>query len=181
MRSVGGIVMCRAPDRYSLFKLSLPLMKGRTVGERHVPAGLGSPDQRAEHFRTIGVSPAEVVQKGDSLGIGANGNDVSHRFIHGCRRHSVRVQISIAGIDPAANRQGGAVTQHRHDDGSIPRPVVMVPHQRLDRRAAADLVVVLPDNPFLAADVVSSQDFEEVFREVRRGRSRTCGGARAWG
>ena len=96
MRSVGGIVMCQVPDRYSLFRLSLPLMKGRAVGEGHVPAGLGGADQRAEHFRAIAVSPAEIVEEGDSLGIGANGDDVAHRFIDGRGRHPVRVEIAIA-------------------------------------------------------------------------------------
>ena len=37
--------------------------------------------------------------------------------------------------------------------------------------ATLHFVVVLPDNPFLAAHVVGSQDFDEVVREARRGLS----------
>ena len=51
--------------------------------------------------------------------------------------------------------------QHRADDSRIAGAVVGAPYQGLEHAAALHFVVVLADDPLLAADVPGTQNFEQ--------------------
>ena len=57
-------------------------------------------------------------------------------------------------------------TQHRHDHRRVAGTVVVHADQRFDDAAALHLVIVLPDDPFLAAHVGRGQDLQQGCGEI---------------
>ena len=88
--------------------------------------------------------------------VGADGDDVAHRLVDGRGRHRVGIEVAVARVDAAADRQAGPRAEHRQHDRGIAGAVVVHADQRLDDAAALHLVVVLADDPFLAADVAAT-------------------------
>ena len=84
--------MCRSPERYSLLRLSLPLMNG-------MPKAMAT-SRQASQARTsapsvsgsFDVAPAEVVEDGDAVGIGADGDDIADGLIDRGGGHGVWVE-----------------------------------------------------------------------------------------
>src|SRR5262249_17854729 len=128
------------------------------IRQSHVAACFSRPYQRTKHFRTVGISPTEVVEQGDSSRIGSDRDDVPHRFVNCASSHPVSIVISQPWIDAATYCQSVPGSQHRHDYRGISRAVVMDADQWLHSTSALDLMVVLADDPFFGADVGGTQN-----------------------
>ena len=83
--------------------------------------------------------------------------------------HPVGIEVAVAGIHAAGDDDAAAARQHRPQHGRVARAVVGHAHQRLDHAAALHLVVVLADDPFLAADVQRAEDRQERGGEIGTG------------
>ena len=82
MTSVGGTAW-RWPSApvYSLFSESLPDTNGAPYVSGGVVAAAHGGDELAERRRPARVAPREVVEQGDPIGIGADGDDVADRLV----------------------------------------------------------------------------------------------------
>ncbi len=65
--------------------------EGDAVGEGGVAAGFAGADERAHREFVIDAGPAEIVEDGDAIGIGADGDDVADGFVDGGDGHFVGV------------------------------------------------------------------------------------------
>ena len=115
------------------------------------------------------IAPAEIVEQGDPLGIGADRDAIAHRLVDGTGGHVVGVEIAVARIHPAGDDQPASRREDRPDDRGVAWSVVGDADQRLDDAPALHLMVVLPDHPFLAANVERAEDLAKC---GRRGPSR---------
>ena len=121
-------------------------------------------------------------------GIGPDRHAVADRLVDDAGRHGVGVDAAVPGVDPARDGQPPARPAHRQDHRRVARPVVAIAHQGLDHGPALDLVVVLADDPFLAANVPVPEQGNEVGggveplgqrqRTLRSGRERRGPGHR---
>ena len=159
--SVPGMRMCRSPERYSLCRLSLPLMNGirnAIATSRHASQARTSVPSTSG---IVDVAPAEIVEQGDARRIGPDGDDVAHRLVDRGGGHRIRVEVAVKRVDAAADRQAAEGAEHRRDHGRIAGAVVGDADERLEDRAALDLVIVLADDPFLGRDARGGEDLLE--------------------
>ena len=165
--------------------------EGRAVGDGRVVAALRAAHQAAQPVGQVGVAPAEVVEQGDLVGVGADGHAVAHRLVDGGPGHGVGVERAVGRVDagrerdpavhaagPVAAAVGSAAAkrqvQHRGVGTAPRRPR---PDERLDHRAALHLVVVVADDVLLAADVGRREQGQQRGRQVacRERRRRRIG------
>ncbi len=90
--------------------------------------------------------------------IGPHGDAVADRLVDGAGGHAVGIEVAVAGIHAAGDDDAAAAGQHGPQHGGVAGTVVGRAHQRLDHAAALHLVVVLADDPFLAAHVQRAED-----------------------
>src|SRR5262249_1055889 len=136
-----------------------------TVRQSHITAGLSGQHQRAEKLRPIRVAPAEVVEQSDAARIGTDGNHIADGLINRRGRHRIRIEVAGTRIDTAANRQALPGTGYRGHHRRITGTIHLHAYERLEHRSALDLVIILADDPFLAANVRAGEDLEEGFGE----------------
>ena len=110
-----------------MFRLSLPLTNGRAERQRSVATAEGGPHQAPQHVLPIGVAPAEVVENGDALGIGADGHAVAHRFVDGRGGHPVRIEIAVPRVHAAGDHQPAPRFKIGADDGRVGGAVLATP------------------------------------------------------
>ena len=136
------------------------------VGERDVVAGLGGEHQRAQRLGPLGVAPAEIIEQGDALGVGPDGDAVANGLVDHTAGHGIRVEPAVARVDAAADGQSATRAAHRHDHGRVAGAVVAGRRPAAARPCALDLVIVLADDPLLAAHVPMPEQGEQVGREI---------------
>ena len=135
---------------------------------RSPPAAAGDGgDELAEGRRVERVAPREVVEQGDAVGVGADGDDV--------RIASSTTTPAIAsgscspyqGLTPMPTASRGVVGGGEHDAVAV--AAVALAEQRTHHGGAADLMVVAVDDRRLRGDVPMGEQVEQ-----RRRRSSTC-------
>ena len=153
----------------------LPRDAGDAVGGREVVEGLVRPDELGELVFAVGgllrpdrVAPAEVVQSRETVERGPHGDRVPDGFVDGGRRHVVGVDVAVAGADAVGDDDALKGIEERPDDGGVARAVVDDAGQGLDHASPLDLVVVLADDRFLAADVQPREHRLQGLSQVRR-------------
>ena len=84
----------------------------------------------------------------------------------------VGVQLAVAGIHAASDHDAASRFEHRPKHGRVARTVLPSADQRFDDAAALHLVIVLPDDPFLAGDVGRAENLPQILGVVRTLRRR---------
>ena len=169
MTSVGGTAW-RWPSApvYSLFSESLPRHERRAVGDGGVVAAAHRGDQLAERRRPPRVAPREVVEQGDLVGVGADGDDVADRLVDDGVGHRLRVVEPEPRVDADADGDAvGVAGVGEHD--AVAGPVAADADERAHDGAAADLVVVAVDRRRLGGDVAVAEQGEQRRRRVGDG------------
>ncbi len=136
------------------------------IGHGHVAARFGGAHQGAEHLRPVGVAPAKVVEQRDPRRVGADGDNVAHRLVDRVRGHLVRVEVAEPRVETAADGETGPGAENGRHHRRVAGAVVGNTNQWLDDAAALNLMVVLANDPFLAANVRRSEDLEQRVGEV---------------
>ena len=166
MTSVGGTA-CRRPSApvYSLFSESLP----ETNGARWATAASWQPvdrgDQLAERGRAARVAPREVVEQGDPVRIGTDGDDVADRLVDGGVGHRLRIVQPVPRVDADADGEPVGVARVGDHD-AVGRRVLAHADERPHHRAPADLVVVAVDRRRLGRDVAVGEQRQKRLRRV---------------
>ena len=174
MTSVGGTAW-RRPSRAGVRVVERVLAgherRAEGLGGR-AAAGDGG-DERAEGLRVTGVAPREVVEEGDAVGIGADGDDVADRLVDGNGGHRLRVVEPVPRVD--ADADGDAVILLRvGEDDTVGMALVAPAGQRSHERRPADLVVVAMDDGRLGGDVRVGEQGEQSRRRIVDGAT-GCG------
>ena len=86
-----------------------------------------------------------------------HGDGVPDGLVDGAGHHVVGVDVAVAGADAVGDDDALKGIEERPDHGRVARAVVGDAGQGLDHAAALDLVVVLADDRFLAADVEAGE------------------------
>ena len=128
------------------------------------PAGL---DERAERLLPPRVTPAEVVEQRDAVGIGPRRHGVGDRLDNGSGRHLVGIEPAEPVPQAHAKHDAAVAAEHAADHGAI-GGALSRPEERLDDRAALHLVVVLTDDPLLARHVGQREHAHEALAERAR-------------
>ena len=144
-------------------------MNGVPSAIDNVVAGQGRPHERAERFRPFAIAPAEVIENRNSRRVGADRHAIANRLVDRAGRHVVRVEIAIARIHAASDHDAAPRTEHRPQHGRIARPVVRHADKRLHHAAALHLMIVLPNDPFLAGHVRRRENLQQVVGVRTRG------------
>ena len=110
-------------------------------------AALGGPHQPAQAVGQGRVAPAEVVEQGHPVGVGAHRHQVAEHLVHRRHRHPVGVEAAVAGVDPDGQGERpplvGMPERHAHGGvgGAVAGRAAPGPHQG----AGPHLVVVGAD------------------------------------
>ncbi len=117
-------------------------------------------------FRLNRVTPAEIVQPCHEIEAASDGYGVSDRFVHGAAYHVVRVDVAVSWAYAVGHDEALHGFEVRPYDSGIARAIVMGAGERFYHAAALYLVVVLPYDIFLAADIVPGKDAFKRLAEV---------------
>ena len=122
-------------------------------------------DERAERRRVTGVAPREVVEQGDAVGVGADGDDVADRLVDGDGSHRLRVVQPVPRVD--ADADGDPVILLRvGEDDTVGVTCVVRTGEWAHEGRAADLVVVAVDDGRLGGDVRVGEQGEQSRRRI---------------
>ena len=137
----------------------------RRQRDRQIVAGAAGLDERAERLRPPRVTPAEVVEQGDPIGIGSGRDGVGDRLHDPARRHLVGIEPAEMMPEPHAEHDPAVAAEHAANHGPVGRTFTGA-EQGLEHRAALHFVVVLPDNPLLARHVGQREHVDERRRDT---------------
>jgi len=90
--------------------------------------------------------------------LGAHRHAIANRLVNRTGRHVVRVEVAVPRIHPARDHHTTPRPQHRPNHRRIARSIIRHTDERLHRAAALHLVVILPNNRFLARHIRRSQN-----------------------
>ena len=107
----------------------------------------------------------------------AHGNDVADGFINRVGGHVIGVDVAIARADAVGHDDPFHRVRQRTQDSSVARTVVVRADEWLDDAGALYLVIVLADDPFLAADVKPAQQLQQRRRQIGGAGKRRLGKA----
>ena len=137
----------------------------RSVQQRGVVAAVDGGDELAERGRAEGIAPREVVQQGDPIGVGADGDDVADRLVDHGVGHRLGVVEAVPRVDADADGQPVGVPGVAEHD-AVAGAVALAADERADDGAATDLVVVAVDRRCLRRDVRVGQQRQQRRRRV---------------
>ena len=175
--SVGGMEIRTVADLVVVLHAVLARDAGDAVGGRDVVEGLVGPDELGELVLAVGVFSDWTGSHQQKLSrparrsrAAAHGDRVPDRLVDGAGRHVVGVDVAVAGADAVGDDDALKGVEERPDHGGVARAVVDDAGQGLDHASPLDLVVVLADDGFLAADVEPGEHRLQGLAQVRRFR-----------
>ena len=123
-------------------------------------AGTAGLDQSSEGFFSPAFAPAEIIQQGDSVWIGTGCNDVCNRLDDRSGCHLVGIELAETIPNPCTQHDAPIAAQHAPHNRAVGRASAWA-YERLHNAAALHLVIVLPNDPFLAGNIWSSQHVQK--------------------
>ena len=151
--------------------------KRNFVGKANIAQGLAGPCQLRGLELAVGIfhgiesdgGPAEVVHAPDVRGIASHGHDPPDSLVDDAGGHVIGVDGRILGKQGLGEGQSLVRLQHRPDHRRVAMDIAPRSNHRLDHAGALHFVVVLARDPFLGADVGTSQNIGQKLSHVFRG------------
>ena len=123
------------------------------VSHSHVLTADRSTNKGSQSFRTLRVSPAEVIEDCDAIGISPDSDAVSNGLINGAGRHPIGVLIAEVRIDSARYHKTTTGIQIGANNSSVGRPIVMNSDQRFDHAASLNFMIILANDPLFTGNI----------------------------